>query len=65
MFSGELHAVNALAPAPDGTLIATDGSSVHGVDDWAWDQGLRPAATSPVSRMDTFRDRFVAAFGAG
>jgi hypothetical protein len=34
---GALHAVNALAPAPDGTLIATDGSSTRGVGDWAWD----------------------------
>ena len=32
-----LSAVNALAPAPDGMLIATDGSATRGVDDWAWD----------------------------
>ena len=37
VFTSELHAVNALAPAADGTLIATDGSSVHGVADWARD----------------------------
>ncbi|RXH28639.1 hypothetical protein XH99_14565 [Bradyrhizobium nanningense] len=36
-FSQGLHAVNALAPAADGTLIATDGSSLRGVDDWARD----------------------------
>jgi hypothetical protein len=37
VFTGEFHAVNALAAAPDGTLIATDGSSAHGVADWARD----------------------------
>ena len=37
LFTSGLHAVNALATAPDGTLIATDGSSTHGVEDWAWD----------------------------
>ncbi len=34
---GNLHAVNALAPAPDGTLIATDSSSTRNVDEWMWD----------------------------
>src|SRR6185369_670143 len=29
-FVGDLHAVNALAAAPDGALIATDGSSLRG-----------------------------------
>jgi hypothetical protein len=37
VFTGELHAVNSLAPASDGTLIATDGSSARGVGDWARD----------------------------
>ncbi|KWV47804.1 hypothetical protein AS156_19405 [Bradyrhizobium macuxiense] len=31
------NAINALAPADDGTLIATDGSTTCGVDDWARD----------------------------
>ncbi|KGJ64155.1 hypothetical protein DXU04_04365 [Bradyrhizobium diazoefficiens] len=31
------NAVNALAPAGDNTLIATDGSATCGVDDWARD----------------------------
>ncbi|MFL9500201.1 SMP-30/gluconolactonase/LRE family protein [Rhodopseudomonas palustris] len=34
---GGLNAVNGLAAAPDGTLIATDGSANCGVDDWARD----------------------------
>ena len=51
VFTGELHAVNALAPAPDGTLIATDGSSVRGVDDWAWDL-MELGQTGRVFRLD-------------
>jgi hypothetical protein len=31
------NAINALAPADDNTLIATDGSATCGVDDWARD----------------------------
>ena len=37
IFAAGLSAVNALAPALDGMLIATDGSMTRGVDDWAWD----------------------------
>ncbi len=37
VFAAGLSAVNALAPAPDGMLIATDGSTTRGVDEWAWD----------------------------
>ena len=51
LFSGELHAVNALAPAPDGTLIATDGSSERGVDDWASDL-MELGQTGRVFRLD-------------
>ncbi len=37
VFATGLNAINALAPAPDGTLIATDGSLTRGVDEWARD----------------------------
>ena len=37
VFSSGLNAVNALAPRLDGTLIATDGSTTYGVEDWARD----------------------------
>jgi len=37
IFAAGLSAVNALAPALDGMLIATDGSMTRGVDEWAWD----------------------------
>ncbi|MGA7808523.1 hypothetical protein [Bradyrhizobium sp.] len=51
VFSGELHAVNALAPAPDGTLIATDGSSQRGISDWARDL-LELGRSGRVFRLD-------------
>lgn len=51
VFTGELHAVNALAPAPDGTLIATDGSSLRGVADWARDL-MELGETGRVFRLD-------------
>ena len=37
IFASGLNAVNALAAAPDGVLIATDGSQRRGVDQWATD----------------------------
>lgn len=51
VFTGELHAINALAPAPDGTLIATDGSSMYGVGDWARDL-MELGETGRVFRLD-------------
>jgi len=50
-FTGELHAVNALAAAPDGTLIATDGSSQRGGADWARDL-MELGETGRVFRLD-------------
>lgn len=46
------------------TLIARDPAVTDRIADWGWDEGLRPAADGPVWRMDVFRDRFLAAFGA-
>ncbi len=37
IFAAGLNAVNALAPGSDGMVIATDGSTTRGVDEWAWD----------------------------
>jgi hypothetical protein len=51
VFTGDLRSVNALAPAPDGTLIATDGSSQQGVDDWARDL-MELGQTGRVFRLD-------------
>ncbi|PSO16567.1 hypothetical protein [Bradyrhizobium sp. MOS003] len=50
-FTQGLHAVNALAPANDGTLIATDGSSLHDVGDWARDL-MELGRTGRVLRLD-------------
>jgi len=35
--AGDMHAVNALAPGPDGGLLATDGSAAESSQDWARD----------------------------
>jgi Strictosidine synthase len=51
VFVDEFHAVNALAPAPDGTLIVTDGSSENGVDHWAHDL-MELGHTGRVFRLD-------------
>jgi Strictosidine synthase len=50
-FTGGLCAVNALAAAPDGTLVATDGSSPRGVHDWARDL-MELGDTGRVFRLD-------------
>jgi hypothetical protein len=45
------------------TLISGDPELLGRVADWGWTPGLRPAPDAPVWRMDTFRNRFLAAFG--
>lgn len=50
-FTGGLCVVNALAAAPDGTLVATDGSSLRGVHDWACDL-MELGDTGRVFRLD-------------
>lgn len=50
-FTGGLCAVNALAAAPDGTLVATDGSSLRGVADWPRDL-MELGDTGRVFRLD-------------
>lgn len=50
-FAGELHGINALAPATDGTLLATDGSSLRNVNDWARDL-MELGETGRVFRLD-------------
>lgn len=51
VFSGALRAVNAISVAPDGTLIVTDGSSIHGVGDWARDL-MELGRSGRVFRLD-------------
>jgi hypothetical protein len=44
------------------TVIAHDPGVVDRISSWGWQDGLRPDPEAPVWRMDTFRDRFLAAF---
>ncbi len=45
------------------TIVAHDPAVLDRVANWGWSDGLRPAATAPVWRMDAFRDKFLTAFG--
>jgi hypothetical protein len=44
------------------SVIAQDPAVMQRIAGWGWQDGLRPSPDAPVSRMDTFRDRFLAAF---
>jgi hypothetical protein len=46
------------------TIVAKDPAVLAKISSWNWTDGLRPAATAPEWRMDTFRDRFLTAFGS-
>ena len=46
------------------TMITGDPALLDRIDGWGWSAGMRPADDAPVWRMDTFRDRFLAAFGS-
>jgi phosphatidylglycerophosphate synthase len=44
------------------TVVSRDHSVLGQFADWGWQDGMHPSPTAPVSRMDTFRDRFLSAF---
>jgi hypothetical protein len=46
------------------SVIAHDRAVLRRIDGWHWQDGLRPPPDAPVWRMDAFRGRFLAAFGA-
>jgi Sulfatase len=46
------------------SIIARDPSVFERISPWGWQEGLKPDPQAPVWRMDTFRDRFLTAFGA-
>jgi hypothetical protein len=46
------------------TIIAKDKSVFERIADWNWTDGLRPGASTPVWRMDQFRNKFFAAYGS-
>ena len=45
------------------TIVAKDPAVLDKIADWGWTDGLKPAPTAPVWKMDAFRDRFLRAFG--
>ncbi|WP_117215415.1 sulfatase-like hydrolase/transferase [Allorhizocola rhizosphaerae] len=44
------------------TIVARDPAVLARANSWAWTDGLTPGPQAPVWPMDTFRDRFLAAF---
>ncbi|MBO0867988.1 MAG: sulfatase-like hydrolase/transferase [Micromonosporaceae bacterium] len=46
------------------TLVAKDPKVLDRIASWGWQEGLDPGSNAPVWRMDTFRNRFLTAFGS-
>jgi hypothetical protein len=46
------------------SLIAADSAVMDRAANWGWQQGLRPDAGAPVWPMESFRDRFLTAYGS-
>ena len=46
------------------SLIARDPSVLGRIDGWGWTPGLLPEPDVPVLGMDSFRDRFLGAYGS-
>ena len=46
------------------SVIAQDPAVMERIGGWGWQDGLRPSPDATVWRMDTFRDRFLQAFGS-
>ncbi|WP_329450252.1 sulfatase [Streptomyces sp. NBC_01724] len=44
-------------------IVAHDPAVLDHISGWGWQDGLKPGPSAPVWRMDTFRDRFLTAFG--
>ncbi len=45
------------------TVVARDPAVLQRIGGWGWQAGMLPRPDAPVWRMDTFRDRFLSAFG--
>ncbi len=45
------------------TVISHDPAVMRRISGWGWQDGLRPGPQAPVWPMDTFRDRFLTAYG--
>ncbi|WP_433533894.1 sulfatase-like hydrolase/transferase [Micromonospora sp. CA-249363] len=46
------------------TIVARDPKVFERIAGWGWQDGLRPGPQAPVWPMDSFRDRFLTAFGS-
>ncbi len=46
------------------TVIAQDPKVIGRISSWGWDVGMRPLPDAPVWPMDSFRDRFLRAYGS-
>ncbi|BAK38045.1 hypothetical protein MLP_50310 [Microlunatus phosphovorus NM-1] len=44
------------------TVISGDPAVLQRIDSWGWSSGLRPAPDAPVWPMESFRNRFLAAY---
>ena len=44
-------------------IVAHDPAVLNRISGWGWQEGLKPGPKAPVWRMDTFRDRFLTAYG--
>jgi len=45
------------------SIVARDPAVLRQIDGWGWQQGFNPTPDAPVWPMDSFRDRFVGAYG--
>ena len=45
------------------SIVSRDPAVLDAIGDWGWADGLTPDPTTPVWRMDAFRDRFLDAYG--
>jgi hypothetical protein len=45
------------------SIVARDPAVLDQIDSWRWSEGLNPAPDAPEWPMDTFRDRFLSAYG--
>jgi hypothetical protein len=45
------------------TIVAHDRAVLDRISGWGWQDGLLPSPNAPVWRMDTFRNRFLSAYG--
>ena len=46
------------------TIVTRDQAVLDRISGWGWQDGLRPSPQAPVWPMDSFRDRFLTAYGS-